>query len=403
MPAPPAVDMVHTPPAEQVVLTAVPIYVELPPGVTASKVVVAYKAFGASDWQTAELRKLGRGYGGEIPCHAVGGNTGDLWYYVRATDSSGETVAQSGSRKAPHKVPIQNQLTGEPPHLPGRPPSKKCGDTADCPPGLPGCPSAGGESAKTCETSSDCGTGQTCSDEKVCEGSAAASPRKRLWVSANIQQDFSLIKAVDVCGSPDKNQPDNIDCIAPDGFPYAGVAEAADPAAGTGNQISASPRRSMLRLLLDVSYLVSTNFSVGLRGGYVLNAAPGHQKAKFHGELRVAYWFGGDPFAKSAIRPYVAVMGGLAESDDKVNVQVYETLCTTDAECGTMANRALGLSPNPTLTVWRHSGGTFAGGAAGVMIPTTASQGVLVELKGQAFFPFATYTMSPSVGYAVGF
>jgi hypothetical protein len=96
-------------------------------------------------------------------------------------------------------------------------------------------------------------------------------------------------------------------------------------------------------------------------------------------------------------------MGGLAEVDDKINVQVYETLCTTEAECGNAANKALGLSPNPTLTVWRHSGGTFAGGAAGAMIPTTENQGILIELKGQAFFPFATYTFSPSVGYAVGF
>src|ERR1041385_6911808 len=101
--------MVHTPPAEQAVATPVPIYVEFAAGVSASKVIVVYKPFGASDWQKLELRRLGTGYGGEIPCQAVG-RTGDLWYYVRAVDSSGETIAESGSRKAPHKVPIQNEV-----------------------------------------------------------------------------------------------------------------------------------------------------------------------------------------------------------------------------------------------------------------------------------------------------
>jgi len=120
--------MVHSPPAEQVVLTAVPIYVELPADISPSKVLVLYKPFGASNWQKLPLRKMKEGYGGEIPCQAVGSTTGDLWYFIQAIDADGDLLAASGSRSAPHKVPIQNELTGEPPHLPGRPPSKKCGD-----------------------------------------------------------------------------------------------------------------------------------------------------------------------------------------------------------------------------------------------------------------------------------
>jgi hypothetical protein len=208
-----------------------------------------------------------------------------------------------------------------------------------------------------------------------------------------VQQDFSLVKSkLDVCGSPDDFPQDNFTCIAEDGFPYEGSPNFADSEAGTGNEIKAGVRPSSTRLLLDVSYLVAANISIGLRGGYVLNTAPDRQKAKFHGELRLAYWFGNDPFAKDHLRPYVAVMGGIAEVDDKFKV-----------ECGTPANQAKGLTPNPTLTVWRHSGGSFAGLAGGVMIPTASNQGIMVEVKGQAFFPFPTYTISPSVGYAVGF
>ena len=129
-------DLVHTPPAEQAVLTPVPIYVELPDGVNAAKVIARYKAFGTPDWKTLELRKMGNGYGAEVPCQEVGSATGDLSYYVQVTDAAGDVVATSGSRNAPNKVAIKNELTGEAPHLPGKPPSAQCGNKADCPPGF---------------------------------------------------------------------------------------------------------------------------------------------------------------------------------------------------------------------------------------------------------------------------
>jgi len=92
-------DIVHTPAPEQAVLTPLPIYVELPSGVAAAKVLVLYKPFGATDWQKLELKKLGTGYGGEIPCQAVGSATGDLSYYVQANDTEGDILATSGTRK----------------------------------------------------------------------------------------------------------------------------------------------------------------------------------------------------------------------------------------------------------------------------------------------------------------
>jgi hypothetical protein len=404
-PAPTAADnsggIDHTPAAEQAVLTPLPIYVELPAGLSASRVFAMYKAFGATDWQKVELKKLGNGYGGEIPCQAVGSTTGDLVYYVQANDGE-DIVATSGSRKSPHRVPIQNEIAGEAPHLPGKPAPARCRDKADCPPGFPGCTAGSSASAKSCETTADCGSGEKCNAEKVCE--SASSGKKRFWVGVHVQQDLSLVPAQqNVCGNTSTVTPPNFTCFAEDGLPYEGIPEATDPGVGTGNEVKGGLRRSTTRLLVELSYLVANNFTIGTRVGYVLNTEPDRSTAKFHVEGRIAYWFGSDPFGKQGIRPYLAVVGGVAEVDDKFSVQIYETLCKTPPECATTANRAKGLAPNPTLTVWRRGAKNFAGGSIGVMIPTSQNQGLLAEVKAQTFFPTAGFTISPSVGYALGF
>jgi hypothetical protein len=433
-------DIVHTPPSEQAILTPLPIYVELPSGVAANKVLLMYKAFGAPDWQKLELKKMGGGYGGEIPCQAVGSTTGDLSYYIQATDSEGDVIATNGTRKAPNKVPIQNEIAGDAPHLPGRPAPAKCKDKADCPPGFPGCSKKAGKawgascekdrecgeglacksgtcetgeksdsgdasSGRTCDTSNDCDAGEKCNADKVCESSG--SQRKRIWVSFNIQQDISFVPAQkDVCGSPTNEAPNNITCIDEQNYPYAGIPEASSDDGSSGNEIKGGPRRSTTRLLFEVSYLVIPNLSLGARLGYVLNTQPGRSLAKFHGEARLSYWFGNDPFAKKGLRPFAAVLGGVGEVDDKFSAQVYETLCgpgTGDPNCTSPDSVNNGLVANPTLTVWRRGAKTFAGAAAGVMIPTAPNMGVLVELKAQSFFPNSAFTLSPSVGYALGF
>jgi hypothetical protein len=430
-------DIVHTPAGEQAILTPLPIYAELPSGVTASKVLVMYKPFGGTDWQKLELKKMGGGYGGEIPCQAVGSTTGDLSYYIQANDAEGDVVASSGTRKAPNRVPIQNELAGEAPHLPGRPAPAKCKDKADCPPGFPGCSSkkggnkgwgascekdrecgeglackAGtcengeksdtgdsGSSGKSCDTSSDCESGEKCNADKVCEGASASF--KKNWIGFHIQQDFSVVPAQqDVCGTPSNNPPANISCYDEDGFQYDGFPEASDPDLGTGNEIKGGVRRSTLRLLIDYSRLVSSNFSLGGRVGYVIGIGPDRPAlAKFHLEARVAYWFGSDPFAKKSIRPFIAVFGGAAEVNDKFTTQIYETLCTNDVDC---ANKGL-PGTNPTLTVWRRGAKTFAGGALGAMLPVGGNMGLVAEVKVQTFFPSSALTIAPVIGYAVGF
>jgi hypothetical protein len=452
-------DMVHTPPAEQAVLTPVPIYVELPDGVNAAKIIVRYKAFGNPDWKTLELRKTGNGYGGEIPCQEVGSATGDLSYYVQASDASGDVVATSGSRNAPNKVPIKNELSGEAPHLPGKPAPAQCKDKADCPPGFPGCAagkrkSSGGNKGwgdacqkdmecgeglackngqcetgeKTdtgpevletpCETNADCSEGETCGSDKLCEG--AGGPMKKLWLTASFQPDVSLVSSQDnVCGDSTHDILGNFTCTSEDGTEYLGVPETGVVGDKRGNAIKGGPHLSTVRFLVGLDYLVGNNLSIGGRLGYAIGNAPGKSTSAFHVEARAIYWLGKNPFRKTGLRPFVSVFGGLAEMDDKFSVPIRECsfldpACNkTRSDLGAPAQCPKGTSSpmmdgtpcipeGQTLTVWRKSGGTFAGLSAGVMIPLGPKHGVMAELKVQGLFPNSGFAVSPSVGYAFG-
>ena len=419
-------DMMHTPPVEQTVLTPVPIYVEVPEDVTPAKVVVRYKAFGQVEWKTLELRRLGKGFGGEVPCQDVGSSTGDFLYFVQATDQVGDVVATSGSRASPHKVAIKNMIGIDPPHLPGVVPPNKCVDTVDCPPGLPGCPAGkapagkgwgatceqdgecnegltckngvceSGEksdaeeppsSGRLCDTTTECDPGEICTTAKVCEREARR--RKRVWLSLNLGQDLSFLASQpNVCGSPLKLPPSQYKCIDRDGYNYEGIPEASGP--GRGNAINGGVHLPSPRIMAGVDVLVADNVTLGARLGYVFGVAPGRPMGHLHAELRAAFWFGKDPFAREGFRPYLVVAGGLAEIDDKLEVGVVET------------DLSKGIYPRQNLTVWRRTGGGFAGGGGGVMIPLAAGHALLGEVKLQALFPDFGLALAPSIGYALG-
>jgi len=395
--------------------------------IVAVKVVARYKPYGTSEWKTLELRRLGNGYGAEVPCRDVGSTTGDFIYFVQATDAAGDVVSMSGSRAAPNKVPIKNTLAGEPPHLPGVQPPAKCSDSADCPPGLPGCPTSGkaptkkgwgvsceqdtecneglfcnngvcengtkGEQAeptssgKMCDQSGECEPGETCTRDHVCERASTEKP-KRVWLSLNLGQDVSLVSSQpDVCGTPEKLPASQFTCIDQDGYGYQGVPQPGG--SGNGNAISGGLSLATTRISGGFDFLVADNVTIGTRLGYVLGVGPGRALSHFHGEVRAAFWFGHQPFARERIRPYLLVAGGMAEVHDKLDVPIIETQV------------ARAQYDTQTLTVWRRTGGAFAGGGGGVMIPMGAGHGVSAELKIQALFPNIGIAIAPSLVYAL--
>ena len=130
-------DFAHTPLAEAPINTPLPIFAEVPDDIGATKVVVRYKPYGGNKWQTLQLKKIENGFGGEIPCSDIT-TTGDVRYYIIATDDQGLSLAQAGSLKEPFRVPVKNKISGDAPSLPGKNPPKACAAAQECPPGLPG-------------------------------------------------------------------------------------------------------------------------------------------------------------------------------------------------------------------------------------------------------------------------
>ncbi len=170
-------DLVHTTISEQATLTPLPVYSEMPAATNAARMQIFFKPFGATEWKAAEMKRMGKGYGAEIPCAEVGSAQGELSYYIQAFDADKNLVSWSGSRSAPNKVAIRLTLTGEAPHLPGQAPPARCPDVGDCPPEFPGC-----HGKKTEETPPPCEPGAECNQPKP-EG-------KKNWVSLAVQQDF---------------------------------------------------------------------------------------------------------------------------------------------------------------------------------------------------------------------
>jgi hypothetical protein len=168
---PPTGDFAHVAAAAQLVRTPIPIYAEYVGTETLIRVVVKYRGSGMTDWRPLELRKMGSGYGGLIPCKDV--TDGAVKYYIQGYGTSDDPIASSGTRTKPYSVPIKAELTGTAPSLPGQEPPKQCAPSVgatDCPPDFPGCKIAKKAGGDDCHRNNECESGQCdggkCVDKK---------------------------------------------------------------------------------------------------------------------------------------------------------------------------------------------------------------------------------------------
>jgi hypothetical protein len=125
-------DFAHTPFQEQKVNTPLPLSFEYPGSESLSRVTVKYAGAQASDWKKLELKHVGDAWVGTIPCADV--TLGPLRYWVLGLDEGGDPVATSGDTKNPFIVNIVDEITGEPPHLPGQSPPRSCDASGNSPP-----------------------------------------------------------------------------------------------------------------------------------------------------------------------------------------------------------------------------------------------------------------------------
>ncbi len=375
-------DLVHTPPPEQVVLTPVPLYAELPRGVSAEKVQLSYKPFGSSNWKTVPMKQMGVGFGIEVPCAEIGSTTGNLEYFIQAFDETNAMVSWSGTRADPQRVPIRNEIQADPPHLPGQSPPAKCADKGDCPPEFPGCHDQKPPEKPPCDKDKE---GADCAVEPPKDES------RKNWVTAAFQQDFMFFSSnkATCAGDPSPDVINPYSCFDDKGKYYDGI-----PYSKSGDEVKGGMGVGTSRVMLGYDRAIG-NFTLGARVGFAFGGGPqapgGKAFIPVHGEARVAYYFGSDPFGRKGFRPYLVAGGGVAQVDGKLSVIIYKN--ATDFTNDTRT----------TLTAWRKGGLGFATIGAGTVFAITPRTGPLLEVKYMQLFGATMSTLNLHIGWAVGF
>lgn len=448
-------DLTHTAAAEQTVNTPVPVYIEIPDDVGATKATLRYKPFGANKWKSLEMRKVSKGFGVEIPCEDVT-TTGDIKYYIIAKDDAGEQVATAGSLKEPYKVPIKNEIEGEAPSLPGKKPPEQCRPKEDCPPGLPGCPGAGGKSEGGGEKRGDKGWGATCDSTQECKeglacvngaceegkseggGEPGAKPSgdgKRNLISLGGQLDLLVINSSDsVCSAANSASYACFD--ANSGNQFYGY-----PVSRTGtNGIQGGLKPASGRILAgyDRQLFKNLGLTAGLRVGIAFGGSPSSPNAQpakanyetppqaksfmpFHLEIpRIAYVFGGAPHEARKLRPYVfASFGAVGQINGSVQVQVCNAAdangnlytnttsskgCPASTSVPVKGGKVAAASKAQTLDAYQITGLNFVAVGGGIEYGITNNFGISFEpAKFMIMFPTSGFAWTPTISPVFAF
>jgi hypothetical protein len=370
--------------AEQGILRPVPITTELPRDVAvrARRVLVHYRLWGDPDWTTLELRRSGARYQGAIPCLEISTVTGDLKYYIRVHDGAGRVIATGASRAKPYRVSIKHDTSLEP----GAENRAKCPDPADCPRGLPGCPSERVIEI-ACQTDRDCEGGSTCSWRGFCE----RIERKKNWFSLSVEQDFAVVPTAGACSVPSQEN-EGYACYREGGSQYTGTPVLTNEPVGGG--------LGPTRVVLGYERLIHYDTSLGARVGWaVLGEGPtpreGTQFIPFSVAARVTHWFGADVFARSGLRPYALLTAGYAMVDVRATTRVREDPTVLPYQGGNDLEQ--------TVDVWKRAGDGFVGGGGGLSLAWSGSRAAFVELTVLGAFPFGALVIAPTAGVMLGF
>lgn len=370
--------------AEQGILRPVPLLVDLPGRVAreARRVLVHYRLWGDPDWTTLELRRIGARYEGAVPCLEISTVTGNLRYYIRVHDAEGKVIATGASRASPYVVAIkhEDQLDSDAPR------AVKCPDPADCPRGLPGCPSEKVIQV-ACHSDADCEGGATCGWRGYCEKIS----RKRHWISLGISQEGGVFSTTGACSIPSQENEGHA-CYRADGQPYMGdpILTNEGVGAGFGNT----------RIFASYEHVIYYDLSLGVRLGWAIagegpTARAGTPFVPILAEARISHYFGDDVFAHSGFRPYAFLMGGYAMSDIGTSVRVRENPLVAPFQQENDLEQELSL--------YKRAGDARIGAGGGLAFSMGEKSAVFFEVAAAMAFPFAAFLIVPCAGAQYGF
>jgi hypothetical protein len=368
--------------AEQGILRPVPVVADLPVDISVRtrRVLVHYRLWGDPDWTTLELRRNGVRYEGAIPCLEISTVTGDLKYYIRVHDAEGKVIATGASRADPYRVTIKHDDQLETVAT-----RAKCPDPADCPAGLPGCPSERVIEI-ACQTDTDCEGGSTCSWRGFCE----RIQRKKNWVSLGISQDIGIVPTTGAC-SIYQQEHAGYACFRADGEQYIGNPVLTNERPGIG--------RGQTRVIAGFDRLVHYDTTLGLRVGWAFAEGPtprsGTEFVPFSVSARVTHWLGKDPFAHDGWRPFFFVTAGYSMVDVKTVAHVREDPLAASYQGGNDLEQ--------TVDLWKRAGDGFAGIGGGTVFSWQSGRAAFIELAVHSVFPFSALVVVPTAGVTLGF
>ena len=423
----------HKAPPEQAVNTPVPVYMEPSDEQPTSKVTLRYKPFGSKTYKSVELKKMGKGFGGEIPCEDVT-TTGDIKYFFALTDESGEAAGTLGTTKDPYKVTIKSEIEGEAPTLPGTKAPDQCKEKVDCPPGLPGCPAAGGAGGSTpgvkrgdkgwgasCEETQQCSEGLVCLNGACEEGKDDGTKKdkdakggKHNLVSLGVEFDWLMVSSQnDVCSR--ESAASNACFVAGTSTQFEGFAA---KQSGTNGVVGGGSFADVRALVgYDRQLFASIPLTVGVRLGFAFGGSPSPSNKldnngllankenptygfhPFHAEGRATYYFLGF-FESKKLRPYAFIGGGAAQVNASVSIKVCDVAGNTATNCNAKS------SPKGKIIdvdAYQITGLGFIGLGAGAVYGITPMFGVSAELKVMIMVPTSGFVFAPTVGPVFAF
>ncbi len=364
--------------AEQVVGTPLPVYVTLPEGLAVNKVVTRYRAPGRSGWLEVTLSARGEGYGGYIPCSAVGAE-GELLYFTTAFDDNLDRVASAGSAASPRRVELRSSIDGRQPALPGQAPPDACAREMD--------------TRLSCESSDDCPGSQLCKNLYCVDHKESYVPTSddlavKNWLTLSFSPDLSIVQGTDDACSPNAQKDGTLSCFYSDGqFTGRPLDD------GSSNRLKGGIGTGSMRVMLSYERLIGQRFLAGLKLGFAFFGHPkrddGETFNPFHAELRFAFHFANEPFTQSGVRPYVFFGGGMADSVARITTPIQEDL-------GNGGRRT------QNVDAYQVGGAFFAGAGLGLQYAVEKNLAMVLEVGLRQMLPDSATVIAPSLGFAYG-
>jgi hypothetical protein len=224
-------------------------------------------------------------------------------------------------------------------------------------------------------------------------------------MSLTYSPDLAVVSGSNVCTLDSQNAANDV-CVRADGSRYNGT-----PTRNNADNINTGVALATMRLILAYDRLVHPNLSVGLGLGFAWNgaSAAGATFLPLHAEGRLGVWLGHDPFARTGVRPFFMLSGGVAQVDAATKVPVLEdgNACGAAVPANTISPctlpRGMPEQRQQTLTVYRQNGFGFSALAFGLVFMPSARVGLHLAVRGGIAFPSIAAVFAPEGGIDVGY